>query len=241
MMDKEFILDEIRRTAEENGGTPLGKSRFSAETGIRIADWCGIHWARWNEAIVEAGLAPNRLQGPSDTEEMTRQYCDLAKDLGRLPVETELKMKARRDPEFPSPNTYWNRLGSKRERLVACREFCHSHPGYEDVLQWCEQYLARVPRQTDKPTGSEIAYGSVYLIRSGRYYKIGKSNAVGRREYELGLQLPERAVLVHSIRTDDPTGIEAYWHKRFAAKRKNGEWFELTRDDITAFKRRKFM
>jgi len=52
--------------------------------------------------------------------------------------------------------------------------------------------------------------GIVYLIKSGRFYKIGRSNSIGRREYDLGIQLPERAKTIHVIRTDDPTGIEAY-------------------------------
>lgn len=83
--------------------------------------------------------------------------------------------------------------------------------------------------------------GYVYLMKSGRYYKLGLSNAPGRREYELAIQLPEKLATVHLIRTDDPVGIEAYWHKRFELKHKGGEWFDLASADIAAFKRRKFM
>jgi hypothetical protein len=79
------------------------------------------------------------------------------------------------------------------------------------------------------------------MIRSSRFYKVGRSNAVGRREYELGIQLPEQSRTVHVIQTDDPVGIEAYWHQRFAVKRQNGEWFKLEPGDVAAFKRRKFM
>lgn len=80
-----------------------------------------------------------------------------------------------------------------------------------------------------------------YLLKSGKYYKIGRSNSPGRREYELAIQLPERVKTVHTIKTDDPAGIESYWHQRFSNRRKNGEWFELRREDVSAFRRRKFM
>jgi hypothetical protein len=59
------------------------------------------------------------------------------------------------------------------------------------------------------------------MIRSGKFYKVGKTNAAGRRERELAIQLPERTSTVHIIKTDDPAGIEAYWHKRFEAKRRH--------------------
>jgi hypothetical protein len=76
-------------------------------------------------------------------------------------------------------------------------------------------------------------------LKSGRYFKIGRTNSSGRRERELAIQLPEKAQRIHIIQTDDPIGIEGYWHQRFADRRQNGEWFELTTDDVRAFKRRR--
>ena len=87
-----------------------------------------------------------------------------------------------------------------------------------------------------------VATGFVYMMKSGKYYKIGKTNSIDRRQYEIGLQLAEGLEPIHSIETDDPSGIEAYWHNRFKDKRMNGEWFNLDASDVRAFRlRKKFM
>ena len=60
-------------------------------------------------------------------------------------------------------------------------------------------------------------------------------------ENKVALQLPEGAVTVHVIATDDPEGIESYWHRRFGKAPRTEEWFELSADQVRAFRRRKFM
>jgi hypothetical protein len=82
-------------------------------------------------------------------------------------------------------------------------------------------------------------FGYVYLLKHGsrREYKIGRTNNPLRREGEIGIQLPDKLQPVHYIKTDDPAGVETYWHMRYASKRKEGEWFALSAQDVRAFKR----
>lgn len=237
---RQHILDEIKRTTKDNAGVPLGKERFFQETGIRYEDWFGKYWVRWGDAVQEAGFAPNKLQDAYHEDVLIEKYIALARELGHIPVRGELLMKRRSDPSFPNSKTY-ERLGSKAKLISKALEYCRNRAGFEDVIQLCTGILS-VEEKTDEEKVKPVADGCVYMVKVGRYYKIGKTNAIGRREYELAIQLPQKARTVHVIRTDDPSGIEAYWHTRFGAKRTNGEWFELDSSDVQAFKRRqKFM
>ena len=241
MATKSQILELIVRTAKENGGVPLGSDRFRSEIGIREVDWQGKYWARWSDALKEAGFAPNSFQQAYSVDFLMEKLAVLARELGRFPTRTEIQLKTQSDKSFPSAKTFQHR-GSKAELAQQLAQFCVGRTGYEDVVALCAPVLEKVVPEPDHNARIEVEIlGAVYLLRSGRYYKIGRSNAAGRRERELQIQLPEKAKLVHSISTDDPPGIENYWHRRFEARRKNGEWFELTANDVAAFKRRKFM
>ena len=236
-MDKQHILDEIRRTAKD--GVPLGRERFFKATGIRESDWKGKFWIRWNDAIKEAGFQPNEWQGAYDDEILLEKLINLIRELGHFPIAAELRMKERNDSDFPSDSTF-RRIGNKQELIDRVRAYCSTHPGHDDVLAFLPTIGIEPTEQSDNGRSPEV-FGFVYLMKSGRYYKIGHTNAVGRRERELAIQLPDKASTLHSIKTDDPQGIEDYWHRRFDTKRKNGEWFELDASDVKAFRRRTFM
>lgn len=238
-MKRQHIIDEIKRLAEAHGGVPVGRGRFERESGIKESDWAGRFWVRWNDAVKEAGFEPNKLNTAHEEEFLLEQYASLIRDLGRIPVTAEVIMRRRTTPDFPSEKVF-RRFGNKAEIVRKVAEYCRGK-GYDDVVAICESSIPKTAADAENDEEEEIDFGFVYLIKSGRYFKIGRSNAIGRREREIALQLPDKASTVHVLKTDDPLGIEAYWHRRFADRRKNGEWFELSAADVKAFKRRKFM
>ncbi len=237
-MTKQHILQEIKRVALANGGKPPGRLSFYKATSIKEQDWFGKYWPRWNDAIREAGFAPNQMQVGYEEVFLIEKLIGLTREIGHFPVKGELRMKACNEPGFPSDKAF-ERLGSKNQRVAKVAEYCRQKNGFEDVIRMCEAASPKTKKDEAPEEESESAekIGTVYLIKSGKFYKIGKTKSIGRREYDLAIQLAEKPTTMHVIKTDDPDGIEAYWHRRFAAKRKNGEWFDLNASDVKAFKR----
>lgn len=235
MYTKEEILDEIKRTAKENCGKPLGQKRFLDETGIRNWDW-GRYWPRYADAVTEAGFAPNLPWTKYPEGVLEKKMILLIRKLGKYPVITEMRIENINNPDFP-----YNAIkGRSRAFIKDLLRYCEKTPGHDDILKICQPVLDKFDDQEKDDLTSNLtsSVGEVYLYKRGKYYKIGRSKDPVRRGQEIRIESPEPLRLIHSFKTDDPSGVEAYWHNRFENKRhKETEFFSLNSQDIKAFKR----
>jgi len=237
-MDRTHIIAEIKRTAEANGGVALGWRRFEEETGIRYYDWYGQFWAKWGDAVREAGFEANRMNEAYDDDFLAEQLVLLTQRLGRVPTQGDVLIAGKNDQRFPSEKAF-RRLGSKPVRAALVIAFCEKKEGLANVAALWKTVILSQKVDVDDIQNATETVGYVYLLKHGsrREYKIGRTYNPLRREGEIAIELPEKLKPIHYIETDDPSGIENYWHTRFSKKRKEGEWFALSADDVRAFMR----
>ena len=236
---REFIIGEIQRLAAANQGQAPGYKAFRSATSVQEHEWRGLHWARWGDALAEAGFAPNEWQARLDPDAILESFAVTCRRLAHIPTTAEMDMRRRTEPDVPSTKTLRAHFGGQAEALDRLRQWVAERPAFADVAAILgsarPRAITAAPRRAAAPSD-----GFVYLIRSGPHHKIGRGSELERRVKQIRVALPDAAVLEHSIRTDDPAGIEAYWHRRFADRRANGEWFKLTPADVAAVKRRTF-
>ena len=234
---RDRILNEIRRLAAANGGQPPGWNTFSKATGIRIHEWRGVYWSKWGDATREAGFEPNTPITAYTNEYFLEKLSEAARHFGAIPNTIQMAMYRRTNPSFPARQTFNVNFASRAEMLSQLRKWVGEHSEFADVA-------ALFPPEEENEAGEKATRtqdGYVYLIQWGEVYKIGRGQDLEKRVKQVRTGLPESGKLIHAIRTDDPPGIEAYWHRRFADERtENGEWFRLSKPDIAAMKRRKF-
>jgi hypothetical protein len=231
---RERILTEIKRLVAQTGKVP-GVKAFEAETGILRREWTGKIWARWSDAVQEAGFQPNTLTQRFDSKQVLLSIIECCETLGRLPSNNDLRLFAHQNPGFPANGTIENHYPRRALLVEALRAFSTENEAYAHITEMLPDPVAAIAE-----AASTSNYGHVYLLKVGDYYKIGQSSDLEKRVKSINVALPDKATLEHAISTDDPPGIEAYWHRRFADKRANGEWFKLSKADVLAFKKRKF-
>jgi hypothetical protein len=233
---RERIISEIKRIAHENGKAP-GQKTFETQSGIVRREWLGRIWASCGDALSDAGFVPNQLNSKGDTQAILQKIAEACLYFDRFPSAEHLKIHARQNAGFPWPQTIQNHFPKRAVLVEALRLWVKEDKTgkYRRVL---DLLPASVPLEIEVPSRQEL--GHVYLLKAGDYYKIGQSSDLEKRVKSINVALPDKATLEHAISTDDPPGIEAYWHRRFADRRANGEWFKLSKADVLAFKKRKF-
>ena len=236
-----FIVGEIKRLAEADDGRAPGSRNFEIETGVSPAQWRGVFWARWSDAIVEAGYQPNEYQQRFDSSLVLAAIIPAVRHFKHLPTVAEYKLFKRQHLAFPDYGTIVRHFPNKAVLASAIRRQAATDGTLADVLAILPEEAVELEKRRRPDDRGVATDGWVSLIKSGKHYKIGRGDDLERRVKQIRVALPEAGTLVHAIRTDDPAGIEAYWHRRFDASRMNGEWFNLSTADVAAFKRRKFM
>lgn len=239
-IDKQTIISEIKRVAEAKEGIAPGKGKFEQETGIKASEWEGRYWTKWSDALVEAGFSPNQFGAtPYEKELVLLKLAGLTREFGHYPNKNEIRMRKRKDSSIPGDVTIRRIFGNKHYVVKDLLSFAKAKPEWSDLIEVLENEVSNVKSEIERDTPETSKSGFVYLMQHGNRneYKIGYTFDAIRREGEIKIQLPERVNPVHYIETDDPSGIETYWHRRFAEKRKNGEWFQLSKSDVAAFRR----
>lgn len=119
---KQEILRKIREVAATNGGRAPGIERFEGETGIKRHIWQGKIWRKWSDAVAEAGLAPNELQGSLSNDELLQPVLEISKSLNRFPTTTDLRFELHQRVGSPNYKTVLDRW-SMSELAAAMGEY----------------------------------------------------------------------------------------------------------------------
>ena len=239
MTTKEHILAEIRRIAKERGGH-VSLRAFLGATGISQKQVLGRYWATWNEALGDAGVASLSFFRPKvDENSVLDAVAQFVERLKKWPTQNELRLERNRNRSFPSLDVL-SRVSKETSLASRLVSYCAETPHLSTAARIATERM-EAEREETPVLGRAPISGYVYMMRSGRRYKIGHTTSPARRHREVRLDLPDPTNVVHTIPTDDPAGIEAYWHRRFDGKRvRDTEFFTLDSSDVAAFKRRKY-
>lgn len=202
MRTKQEIIEAIRQAAEENDGKPLGERRFEKETGIKPHEW-GKFWARFGDAQKEAGFIPNQRQRAYANEFLIEKMIGVMRKMRKFPTYREIQVEKNNDKDLPDSNAF-KRLCTQKQLAERIIKYCNGKGDCYDIIELCRPVLEK-NNEENNIIGPDInqELGDVYLFKSGRYYKIGKTNDTVRRGSELRVQLPEKITLIHSIKTDE--------------------------------------
>lgn len=101
-----------------------------------------------------------------------------------------------------------------------------------------QEAAERLFQKSDPHSGPpKPRFGWVYLLSAGNRYKIGLTTSpVEKRVATIQANTPWDIVIEHIICSSDVRATEKRLHDQFEEKRVNGEWFNLTPEDVKYIK-----
>lgn len=107
--------------------------------------------------------------------------------------------------------------------------------GYNILINIIQEYQEDLNKILEKELKKKekIKPGFIYLIGAENgLCKIGKAQDINVRMKTFGQIIPMNWELLYSFRSNDYTKAENYLHKKYKDKRKIGEWFALSSEDV---------
>lgn len=233
MSTAEQIIVKLQVAVNRNGGQPPSLRSFFQAADLNQRDLIRAGWPTYGALLKSQRFQPAEMKRGYTDDAVFRLLAELAIRLGHFPTQSEREVERHRNPAFPSSEAYIRRgRGATLEH--ALRAWCESTNSFPDLVPKLKQGADAA--KVSKP----IVKGYVYMLRdgsSGRRVKIGKESVEGARQTAAATWL-ENPKAIHRVATDDPDGVERYWHEHFkrAGKHVVRELFDLLPSDIAAFK-----
>lgn len=106
----------------------------------------------------------------------------------------------------------------------------------ENFPEFAEWAFGHAPaKSAERPVVSRTG-GFVYVIKSAYGYKIGKTVNLKDRTRLFSVKLPFPISIEHYAWFDDYSAAEMNFHRQFHEKRLEGEWFNLSPEDLAAIR-----
>jgi hypothetical protein len=219
-MDRETIIKEFKRIAQESEAGTVSRSQFKSKSGI--SEW-QIHkyFDSWNEAVEAAGLTPTDVSRIDDTA-LFQEMKDVFVKFGGVCTRTKFNKLCKY-----SVDAYKKHFGKWNDILLAFKTwlsesgetfpFLNQLPN-TNVLNKAEDSIPRSKRNVETPSWNSLGkmtYGSFLNFRGLQHAPINEQGVV----FLFGMVCFELGFVVEAVRTGYPD-CEA---KR-RVNRKRDEW-----------------
>jgi hypothetical protein len=127
-IEREFLLEEIRKVVNTASGNRLTRKQFFEASGLKTSDLFR-HFPRWSDALIAAGFTFDAYNAKISPDDLLSDWASLVREFRRIPTRNEYKLQGSYSPGVFERNFGpWSLIPSK------FREFADENPEWIDVI-----------------------------------------------------------------------------------------------------------